>query len=357
MIYELNNRSRQVFGHVVDLYVETGEPVGSRTLSKRMGLSVSPATIRNIMSDLEDAGLLYAPHTSAGRIPTDAGLRFFVEGLLEVGDLTEQERLSLEQRNLSPKSIPDILEDTLVTLSGLTQCAGIVRAPKYETRLKHIEFVSLAPHRILVILITEEGMVENRLIEIPEKISPSALVEANNYMTARLVGRTLEDVRLDIQHELEQSRNQIHNHTQKLVEKGLAIWAGTQESGALIIRGQNHLLQDIQHLHDLDRVRDLFEMFEKQKELAQLLEEVIAADGVQIFIGSENKRFCDLSGCSMIIAPFSNSHQKIIGAIGVIGPSRMHYGRIIPLVGYTARLVERMIGNHEPSLTNTSESE
>jgi heat-inducible transcriptional repressor len=349
MIHELDIRSRQILGHIVDLYVETGEPVGSRTLSRCMGLSISPATVRNIMSDLEDAGLLYAPHTSAGRVPTDAGLRFFVNGLLEVGDLEEPERQILESSGQGPgKNLSGILESTLARLSGLTQCAGIVRAPKCETRLKHIEFVSLAPDRILVILVTEEGIVENRVLEMADRISSAVLAEANACVQRFLVGRTLEEVRAAVQGDLQQSRIQIHERSQKLVEEGIAVWSGTQETGTLIVRGQGHLLHDIQHLDELDRVRELFEMLETRQDLVQLLDEVIAADGVQIFIGSEHKRLCDLSGCSMIMAPFSNGRQKIIGAIGVIGPTRMHYGRIIPMVNYTARLVERLMLTHTP---------
>lgn len=341
---ELDKRSREVFRHIVDAYVETGEPVGSKTLSHRFGVSLSPATIRNVMADLEAAGLLYAPHTSAGRIPTEAGLRLFVHGILEIGDLTPEEQKELEQNcTATGKSLSDVLEDTTKALSGLSRCAGIVLAPKSESILKHVEFVNLSPGRVLVVLITDDGLVENRIIETPPGIPPSSLVEAGNYLNARLTGKTLNEAKARILGELEDNKSQLDVLTSKVVEDGLAIWAGKGTSTSLIVRGQSNLLQDVRHGEELNRVRLLFEALDTQQEILELLDAAIVADGVQIFIGSESNLF-QLSGCSLIVSPYSTDNGRVVGAIGVIGPSRLNYSRIIPMVDYTAKLISKTIG-------------
>ncbi|GAB3440691.1 heat-inducible transcriptional repressor HrcA [Insolitispirillum peregrinum] len=341
---EMNERSREIFRHVVDAYVETGEPIGSRTLSRRLTTSLSPATIRNVLADLEDAGLLYAPHTSAGRLPTEAGLRLFVSGLLEVGALLPEEREQVDLRcRAQGKSLESMLGEASSMLSGLSHCAGVVLAPKTETALKHIEFVNLGPGRALVVMVTEHGLVENRIIEVPQGLPPSALSEASNYLSARLAGRTLDEAREVITGELVGKKAQLDELTGRVVQAGLATWSGTGSDGALIVRGQSNLLNDVHALEDLERIRGLFTALEAREQTLRLLDLVHGAEGVQIFIGAENELF-STSGCSMIVAPYQNSREEIVGAIGVIGPTRVNYARIIPLVDYTAKVIGRLIG-------------
>ncbi|MCK5167851.1 MAG: heat-inducible transcriptional repressor HrcA [Rhodospirillaceae bacterium] len=346
MITELNERSREIFRSLVDGYIKTGEPVGSRTLSRMAGIDLSPATIRNVMADLEDSGLLYSPHTSAGRIPTEVGLKLFVDGLLEVGNLTRDERESIEgQCKTSGSSVEGMLERATDALSGLSNCAGLVVAPKTQTPLRHIEFVSLNPGRALVVLVTESGVVENRIIEVPVDILPSALVEATNYLSSHFVGRSLDEALLSINEELQNHRAQLDDLTAQVVKEGVAVWSGADgdNAPALIVRGQSHLLEDVDATNNLERIRTLFEALEAKESMAALLEKTDIADGVQIFIGSDNNLFSH-SGCSLIVGPYKDSRQQIVGAIGVIGPTRMNYARIIPMVDYTARLVSRLIG-------------
>ncbi|MGE5506255.1 MAG: heat-inducible transcriptional repressor HrcA [Actinomycetota bacterium] len=344
VITELNERSREVFRHIVEAYVATGEPIGSRTLSRRLPVALSPATIRNVMADLEELGLLYAPHTSAGRLPTQAGMRLFVNGLLEVGALPEEERSALDaQCRAAGRSMEQVLGEALGALSGLARCAGVVVAPKIQRALKHVEFVWLGRNRALVVLVTEDGMVENRILDFPEGVEMSALVEATNYLNSRLTGRTLDEVREEITGELEQQRTQLDQLAKKVVEAGLATWAGGEGRSALIVRGQSHLLEDVTAVEDLERIRGLFAALETSEQFLKLLDRTTSADGVQIFIGSDNELF-GVSGCSMIVAPYRDSRERIIGAIGVIGPTRINYARIIPMVDYTARMIGRAIG-------------
>ncbi|MFM2129715.1 MAG: heat-inducible transcription repressor HrcA [Pseudomonadota bacterium] len=344
-IQELNERSREILREVVETYVQTGEPVGSRTISRRIGLGLSPASIRNVMADLQEAGLLYSPHTSAGRLPTEAGLKLFVNGILELGGLAESDRKDIEsQCAAAGKSLEEALAEATRALSGLSQCASLVLAPKTESPLKHIEFVKLNEGRALVVIVTESGTVENRLIEIPLGIPPSALVEAGNYLTRRLAGRTVAEARAEILREVESHRAQLDNLASELVERGLAQWSGgTLPQGYLIVRGQANLLGSITALEDLERVRELFNALEQKETLARLLDLTQTGEGVQIFIGADNNLFRN-AGCSMIVAPFLNSSEHIVGAIGVIGPTRMNYARIVPMVDYTSRLVGRLIG-------------
>ena len=346
MISDLNNRSREVFRRIIEAYLESGEPIGSRTLSRKLGLALSPATIRNVMADLEEMGLLFAPHTSAGRLPTEAGMRLFVDGLLEVGSLTEDERHALDGRMAATgNSAESLLERATTTLSGLSRCAGVVLAPKIDSPLKHIEFISLNPGRALVVLVTESGQVENRILETPPGLPASALVQATNYLSARLVGRTIAEAYDEIMAELENHRAQIDELTRSVVERGLATWAGGQAagSGVLIVRGQANLLGDVQAIGDLEAIRSLFEALETKETLLKLLSLAERAEGVQIFIGSDNPLF-GTSGCSMIVGPYRDGREKVVGAIGVIGPTRINYARIIPMVDYTAKLVGRLLG-------------
>ncbi|HEY2110261.1 MAG TPA: heat-inducible transcriptional repressor HrcA [Dongiaceae bacterium] len=341
-VRDLSERSREVFRHIVAAYVESGEPVGSRTISRRLGMALSPATIRNVMADLEDAGLLFAPHTSAGRLPTDLGLRLFVHGLLELGRLTEAERQSIEgQCAAVGRSLPDVLAQATDALAGLSHCAGLVMAPKSDRALRHIEFVHLGPGRALVVIVTDDGLVENRIIDVPMGLPASSLIEASNFLSARLVGRTIAEAKLAITTELSAQRAELDLLTQKVVEAGLASWTPT--GGALIIRGQAQLLDDVTALSDLERIRTLFSALEKKEALARLLEAAETAEGVQIYIGAESELF-GLSGCSLVVAPYRNGQQRIVGAVGVIGPTRIDYARVIPMVDYTAQLIGRMIG-------------
>ena len=343
MITELNERSREILRRIVESYVETGEPVGSRTLSKRFSMSLSPATIRNVMADLEDSGLLFAPHTSAGRMPTDAGLRLFVDGILEVGNLTESERKAIDVQCAGTSStLEGLLEDATSALSGLARCASLVLAPKTRSPLRHIEFVNLSPGRVLVVLVTESGIVENRVIQTPRSLPASALVEATNFLSARLVGRTLGEAYDEIVAELDQHRTQLDELTTRVIESGLATWAGEGQLGSLIVRGQAHLLEDVNAAFDLEQIRSLFSALETKEEMLKLLSLTDTAEGVQIFIGAESNLF-NLAGCSMIVGPYHNAEETIIGAIGVIGPTRMNYAHIIPMVDYTSKLISRLL--------------
>jgi len=343
-VQELNERSREIFRHIVDAFVETGAPIGSRTIARRMGMGLSPATIRNVMADLEELGLLHAPHTSAGRMPTEIGLRLFVHGLLERGNLSKDERAQIEaQCAATGRSLPEALEEASNMLSGLSHCAGLVVAPKADEPLKHIEFVMLGPGRALVVLVFASGAVENRIIDVPVGLPASSLIEASNYLSARLVGRTIDEALANIRAELDQHRAQLDLLTSKVVELGLATWADDDRGGALIVRGQAHLLDEITGAEDLERIRQLFSTLETKNALLRLLDLTSAAEGVQIYIGAESELF-SLAGCSVIIAPYANSQQRIVGAVGVVGPTRIDYARIIPMVDYTAKVIGRIVG-------------
>jgi heat-inducible transcriptional repressor len=343
VLSELSDRSREIFRLIVDTYFETGEPVGSRTLSRRLG-QLSPATIRNVMADLEELGLLFAPHTSAGRLPTELGLRLFVDGLMELGGLTEAERAAIDgQCQAVGRSMPEVMEQASTMLSGLSHCAGMVVAPKTDRPLKHIEFVHLGPGRALVVLVTEGGMVENRVIDVPVGLPPSSLVEATNYLTQRLAGRTIATALSEITRDLESQRAELDSLTRKVVEAGIATWSMGGGQGALIVRGQSNLLDSVTEVADLERLRGLFAALEAKEQLLKLLEAADAAEGVQIFIGAENELF-GLAGCSAVISPYRDSQRRLIGAVGVIGPSRINYARIIPMVDYTAKVIGRILG-------------
>ena len=339
---DLNQRARDILRVIVEAYVETGEPIGSRTISRKLGMSLSPATIRNVMADLEDVGLLRAPHTSAGRLPSEAGLRLFVHGLLQVGGLNDAEREAIEGRAATAgRSLPDMLTEATSALSGLSGCTGLVVAPKTDRPLKHLEFVSLGPGRTLIVLVTEDGVVENRVIETPLGIPQASLIMASNYLTSRLAGRTLEEGHASILSEIEAAQTQLDALTTKLVEAGLAV--GSTLSGQLIVRGQSNLLEDLEGRADIERIRALFDALETKDTMLKLLEAAGKAEGVQIFIGAENQLFAH-TGCSMIITPYMNSREQVVGAIGVIGPTRLNYARVIPRVDYTAKVITRLLG-------------
>jgi heat-inducible transcriptional repressor len=342
MSKDLNTRSRDVLKLIVDAYVETGEPIGSREISRRLGMTLSPATIRNVMADLEDVGLLHAPHISAGRLPTDAGLRLFVHGLLQVGHLSDEERRTIDARAAAAgRSLPEMLTEATSLLAGLSGCTGLVVAPKTDRPLKHLEFVALGPGRTLIVMVTEDGVVENRVIETPLGIPAASLVMASNYLSSRLIGRTIAEARAAILTEIETTRTQLDALSTGLVEAGLAVRSGG--TGQLIVRGQSNLLEDIDSRVDVARIRALFDALETKDTMLKMLEAANKAEGVQIYIGAENELFAH-AGCSMIITPYMNSREQVVGAIGVIGPTRLNYARIIPMVDYTAKVIGRLLG-------------
>jgi len=339
---ELDERAREIFRRVVESYLETGEPVGSRTLSKG-GVHLSPASIRNTMQDLTHLGLLGAPHISAGRVPTHAGLRLFVDGLLEVGDVSEDDRKSIEAR-LSAKghNFEEALNEASAILSGLAGGAGIVVTPVRDAGVKHVEFVALSADQALAVMVFEDGVVENRLMRLAAGVTPSSLQEASNFMNARLRGRTLGEAGLEIRRELDAARRQLNETAARLVEDGMAAWGGGEGSErALIVRGRANLLADRETLDDLERVRMLFDDLEQKEQLIGLLDDVREAQGVRIYIGAETRLF-SLSGSAVIAAPYMTGRQKVLGAIGVIGPARLNYARVIPLVDYTARVLSQV---------------
>ena len=345
----LDPRAATVLREIVEQYVATGEPVGSRTLSRRLPMALSPATIRNVMADLTDAGLLFSPHTSAGRLPTDRGLRLFVDGLLQTGSLAEEEREAISRKlEARGRSLEDTLADASAMLGGLAGAAGLVLAPKSDGAVRHIDFVPLGPGRALVILVSADGQVENRVIETPPGLPLSALTEAANYLNARLLGRSLaerslSELRRTVGADMAEDRTQLDALTSQVVEAGLATWTGEGRGGSLIVRGQARLLSEVTQIESLGAIQTLFERLEQQETMLRLLELAESSDGVRIFIGAESGLF-GASGVSMVVAPARNGADRIVGAIGVIGPTRINYGRIIPVVDYTARVIGRLLG-------------
>ena len=346
LIDGLNDRSREVFRRVVESYLHSGDPVGSRTLSREMSEKVSAATIRNVMQDLEYLGLLGSPHISAGRIPTEKGLRMFVDGFLEIDDLTLQDREKIDATmGNNGADVAAMLDNIGSALSNVTQGASLVLSPKHEAPIKHIEFVSLSADRALVVLVFSDGHVENRVFTPPPGQTPSSMREAANFLNALAEGTTLSELRRRIETEINRRRQEIDGLAKALVESGLAVWDGAEVDGTerLIVRGRSNLL-DTQSEEDLVRIRTLFDDLERKRDIAEFLDLTEAGEGVRIFIGSENKLF-SLSGSSLVVSPYMNADRKIIGAVGVIGPTRLNYGRIVPIVNYTAQLVGKMIAD------------
>ncbi|MBI2235034.1 MAG: heat-inducible transcriptional repressor HrcA [Micavibrio aeruginosavorus] len=344
MIPELNDRSRQIFRLIVDTYLSGGEPVGSRTLAQQLGLSLSAATIRNVMADLEDAGLLYAPHTSAGRMPTTQGLRFYIDGLMQIGSLTDDERQQIETQCMAQgQSVTQVLERAGTLLAGLSSGAGVVIAPKTDKPVRQIQFVKLDEGRVLVVLVMQDGMVENRVMHVESDIPQSALIAAGNYLSERLHGQTIAQAKARITQDIRQNRAQLDAITAHLIEKGLALPLSDTPDGHIIIRGQSRLLQDVRALEDLERARQLFAALEEQETAARLMDATQDADGIQIFIGTESQTF-QHAGWSMVMSPARTAEGQMIGAIGVIGPTRINYGRIIPIVDYTSKVMGKLLG-------------
>lgn len=341
-VTELSDRARDVFRMVVESYLDSGAPIGSRTISKLSGLNLSPASIRNVMQDLEELGLLAAPHTSAGRMPTDTGLRLFVDGMMQAMEPSQEERAAIESQVAQAGPVEEALAATTAALSGLSACAGLVFVPKRELVLRQIGFVPLSADQALAVLVSEDGSIENRVIAMPPGTTPGALIEAGNYMSAMLAGLTLSEARARIERELAAGRAAIDQAARSLVEQGLAVWS---EDGnrrpVLIVRGQGRLI-DAAAAADLDRVRDLLDDLEGKQEIAQLLDSAREGDATRIFIGAENKLFA-LSGSSVIARPFHNLDGRVVGVVGVIGPTRLNYARIVPMVDFTAATLARLM--------------
>ncbi|WP_238366371.1 heat-inducible transcriptional repressor HrcA [Mesobacterium pallidum] len=345
ILNEMNERSREVFRRVVEGYLDNGEPVGSRTLTRTLSEKVSAATVRNVMQDLEFLGLLDSPHVSAGRVPTQLGLRMFVDGLLEVGDLSAEDREHLDSTMGGGNDPTSLLDRVGHALSGATHGASLVLAPKHEAPIKHIEFVSLGPDRALVVLVFADGHVENRLFSPPLGQTPSSMREAANFLNALAEGRTLSELREVMKTEITRRRQEIDSLARDLVESGLALWENEGEgTERLIVRGRANLLGSEAEEEDLERIRTLFDDLERKRDIQEFLELTQSGEGVRIFIGSENKLF-SLSGSSLVVSPYMNADRKIIGAVGVIGPTRLNYGRIVPIVDYTAQLVGRLMSD------------
>ena len=346
ILEEMNNRSREVFRRVVEGYLTDGEPVGSRTLSREFSEDISAATIRNVMQDLEFLGLLGSPHTSAGRIPTQLGLRMFVDGILEVSEVDKNDRKKIDKIvSDETNQVEDILDDISTTLSGVTQGASLVLTPKREAPIKHVEFLPLSTSQALVVLVFADGHVENRLFRPPPGQTPSSMKEAANFLNAIMEGNTLSEAKKLIKNEIDFRRQELDTLARDLVKSGLALWEDTEERHErLIVKGRANLLNESSQQEDLDRIKNLFDDLERKRDIADFLELTEKGEGVRIFIGSENKLF-SLTGSSLVVSPYMNSDRKIIGAVGVIGPTRLNYGRIVPVVDYTAQLVGKMIAD------------
>lgn len=342
-VTELSDRAREIFRRVVESYLESGQPVGSKTLSGDNGLDLSPASIRSVLADLENTGLLSAPHTSAGRMPTETGLRIFVDGMMRVSEPSPQERAAIEERLSEPGPIEHALEQASVMLSDLSGAAGMVMVPTREQQLAQFNLVNLGQGRALAVLVHEDGGVENRVLELGEAVNPSALEQASNYITARLAGRTLGQAATAMHAEISAGRSQLDEASRDLVERGLAVWSeDTAQRPVLIVRGQANLLDD-EAVGDLERVRLLLDDLESKQSVAQLLESAREAESTRIFIGSENRLF-SLSGSSVVASPYRDREGRVVGVLGVIGPTRLNYARVVPMVDLTARSLGKLIG-------------
>lgn len=346
----LDDRSRQIFRSIVESFLDTGEPVGSRNISRLLPRSLSPASVRNVMADLEQIGLIYAPHTSAGRLPTELGLRMFVDSFLETGELSAGERSRIEaevRASGNDTSMESLLTEASQMLSGLSHGAGVVLSAKTDVRLRHVEFVRLEPTKALVVLVSDTGSVENRVIDIPPGMPAASLTEASNYLNAHIQGSTLSEARAELERLAEDRRREIDALTEKVIAAGVAtLSGGAQDQPTLIVRGRSNLLDNLTASEDLERVRMLFDDLEAKTDLIQLLGLAEGGEGVRIFIGSENKLF-SMSGSSLIVAPFQDSADQVVGVLGVIGPTRLNYARIIPAVDYTAQLIGQLVGRKD----------
>ena len=341
-VTELTDRARDVFRIVVESYLGSGAPVGSRTISKLGSMNLSPASIRNVMQDLEEQGLLAAPHTSAGRMPTESGLRLFVDGMMQAAEPTADERATIEARVTAGGPIEDALAAASSALSGLSACAGLVLVPTREVRLRQFSFVPLSDRQTLLVLVGDDGSVENRVVDLPRIMSPAALMEAGNFMTARLGGMTLAEAGVAITREIAKERAALDGASADLIQRGLALWAkDAAQRPILIVRGAANLIDEAAAL-DLDRVRQLLDEIEGKEEISRLLDSARDGAATKVFIGSENKLFA-LSGSSVIAAPYHGRDGCVVGVVGVIGPTRLNYARIVPMVDFTAQTLTRLM--------------
>ncbi|NMA98862.1 MAG: heat-inducible transcriptional repressor HrcA [Phyllobacteriaceae bacterium] len=343
----LNARSQEIFRRLVERYLDTGMPVGSRDLSRLLQVELSPASVRNVMADLEDLGLIAAPHTSAGRAPTQQGLRFFVDSMLEVGAVDEDQRQQISRHiegTAQRGQVEDLLSEASSILSGLSQGAGVVIATKADMVLKHIEFVRFDATRAMAIMVGEDGQVENRILDLPPGFTASALAQASNYLAHYVVGRTLSEARRVLNERREEQRAELDELTQKLVDAGIATLSqsGSNGSPTVIVRGRGNLINETMASDELARMRQLFDELESKDGLMELLGDAERGQGVRIFIGSENKLF-SLSGSSVILSPYKDANDRIVGVLGVIGPTRLNYARIVPVVDYTANVISSMM--------------
>ncbi len=341
MSHNLTDRSRDIFRQIVDEYLNTGEPVGSRTIARRLGITLSPASIRNIMQDLEELGLIASPHTSAGRIPTQSGLRLYVDGLMQIGNLTSDERKRIEAEcNAANRTMHDVYDRASNTLSGLASCVAMVITPKINKPIRQIQFVPFDSGRAIVIMVMQDGVVENRVITIPPNTDRSALEQASNFLNHHLAGKTLMEMHEKLTHNIRQHETQLDRLTRDLVEQGLVVAVSVADGGNIFIRGQSNLLNDVKAMENLEQARGLLTRLEEERTLLNVMDAVSSGDGVQIFIGSENQ-FFDQSGWSTVISPYRHDNGQIVGAIGVIGPTRLNYARIVAMVDYTAQIMSR----------------
>lgn len=344
-LVELNQRSEQIFSYIVEKYLHSGLPVGSKQVLTELGLDVSSATIRNVMATLENQGLLFAPHTSAGRIPTNYGLKFYIDGLMEIGDVEQGDKSQIDQIcHEAGATTQDMLEQAGQMLSGLSQHLGLVLAPKQDKPIKQIQFMSIAPGQALVVIVSQDGLIENRLIEMGRDVKNSELERLSNFLNDICAGKTISQLSSVIEETLKQTRLDLDTITTDLVTKGLAVSTFDQrDEQHLIIKGQSKILEDVQAIEDIDRAKNLFELIEDQQRMMQLVQSTNEGEGVKVYLGAENEVF-NHTGWSMMIAPYKNSDNNIIGALGVIGPTRLNYGRIIPILDYTSRVITRLIG-------------
>jgi heat-inducible transcriptional repressor len=342
-VTELSSRAREIFRLVVEGYLSSGHPVGSKTLAGEGGLNLSPASIRSVLAELESLGLLAAPHTSAGRMPTETGLRMFVDGMMQVAEPTAEERSAIERRLSQPGPIEQALETVSALLSDLSNAAGMVMVPRREPRLAQLSFVPLSADRALAVLVGEDGNVENRVLDLGAPVPPSVLEQAGNFITARLGGRTLAEAVQAVRREISAGRSQLDEASRDLVERGLAVWSeDAARRPVLIVRGQANLLDETA-LGDIERVRLLLDDLENKQSVAELLDSAREAEAMRIFIGSENRLFA-LSGSSVIASPYRDREGRVVGVLGVIGPTRLNYARVVPMVDFTARSLGRLIG-------------
>lgn len=347
---QLNKRSKDIFKHIVESFLNDGEPVGSRTLSRTLPTSLSPASIRNVMSDLEHLGLIASPHTSAGRIPTQTGLRMFVDGMLEYGNIKKEDQRYIEQHiatrssEIHKQTVDGLLNETGNILSGLSQCAGIVLSTKQSRPIQHIQFVRLDNVKILLVLVYEDNEVENRIINIPAGVPASVLEQASNYLNAHVVGKTFNEAEQILKKDMALAQQDLDQLTSELIASGMAVWSSNNTVDRnLIIRGRSNLIDDQAGLENLNLIKHLFDDLEAKKELINLLDLADNAEGVRIFIGAENNLF-SMSGSSLVVSPYHDENKNVIGILGVIGPTRLNYGRIVPVVDYTAKMVSQILG-------------